>query len=85
VPDHSAWLVNDLVLGEGGPVTQVHVIVIIRVEAADHLQDGAPCGHVGPDEMCEWRAGQWEAPVDAAEYPVELSWEPARPLLFEHR
>src|SRR5262249_9009560 len=34
--------------------------------------------------MCEWCAGQWQAPIGATEYPVELIWKPRRPPRFEY-
>jgi hypothetical protein len=40
--DDSQWLVEDIIMGERKAMTHVHVIVVIRVEATDFLQSGAP-------------------------------------------
>ena len=77
-------LINYLVLGKRDPVAHIHVIVIIRVEAADFPQNGVSRRHVSANEMREWCAGQWHTSIGATVNPVELMRKPSGALHFKY-
>ena len=81
---NSKWLINNSMLSKCDPVTHIHVIVIIRVEAADLLQSRASCRHVCANEMRKWCASQWKTLISATKYPVELMWKPTGAPHFEY-
>jgi hypothetical protein len=82
---NSKRLIKDSVLGMRYPLTHIHVILMICVEAADFPQGGASCRHVRANETPRWCAGQWQTSIGAANHPIELKWKPTGLPHFEYR
>ena len=81
---NSERLIKDSVLGMRYPLSHIHVVLMICVEAADFPQGGASYRHVRANDTPRWCTGQWQASIGAADHPIELIWKPAGPPHFEY-